>query len=300
MSLAAAGIRIGEIDKLADRAATIAGNVSRNPLGYSDNFSIYHQHPVITTFHVPLDDHGAVTLTRLSPCCSDVLLAVEAARDPPALVPGKWLEDDGKSNFPCCLDGSLHVTSDRACRHGETDSVKHAFGEVLVLRYVRRDDAGGVARGCLNAAEVSAESQLDEGAGTQPTNRNPTALGLFDDDAGGWPKSAVLPQVAKLLKHLSRIDRLSPEAAPDQRGSVANACEAELLFFVLDDHPPQPRLAGLKSPAELHIVTGQRLQLKSQVLQHMRPPRPLLQALDESPFASSRAWVIVQRGERFE
>jgi hypothetical protein len=59
---AAARVAVDDLDQVFDRVLAVPHDVTRYPLGDSDQLPVHHQHPVIVSPDEALDDHAAAVL----------------------------------------------------------------------------------------------------------------------------------------------------------------------------------------------------------------------------------------------
>src|SRR5512132_1042196 len=91
------------------------------------------------------------------------------------------LDDDREADLLSDLDRALERRRDIPLRHGQADVAEDALGVVLVLRDLDADRAGEVGHRRLDAAQVLAESELDERMVVEAAYGNPATARLFDD-----------------------------------------------------------------------------------------------------------------------
>src|SRR3981081_4311166 len=144
MSNAAARILVLLLDELCNRAYPITDNSRRNTLRARHDFSIDHQHAVISSLCVGLDHDAVSEFPRIVPCFAKRFVVVDASRYPATMTGVKRLENDGITDLLNDVRRSLHRARDVASGHGESDIAKHSLGVVLVLRNLPRDRAGVV------------------------------------------------------------------------------------------------------------------------------------------------------------
>jgi hypothetical protein len=268
--------------------------MSRDALRHGDYLAVHHQHPMIASFDMTFDHDVPEPVRGTRPCRTDRVFVCQTRGDPPPLVTGQGLQNDRKANFVSDLHRTLEIPGHRAAGHRQTDAFEHALGKILVLRDVGCDDAGSVRCRGLDPAEITSEPQLNHRAGAEPPHRDSATACFLHDDTGGRTEACVPPEITETLNQRGGVYALPAQASTHQRRTGTDAGNAELLFLVLDDDPPETGASGLQGASKIDVAAGQSLKLQGNVFQHVRPSGALHQALDESTRVAARARMLAE------
>ncbi len=208
------------------------------------------------------------------------------------------LEHDRIADASGGRDRVIDVAHGRASWNRDANTLQQLVRELLVAG----DINGNVARfRCHRRPDpllVAAIPHLNQRpARIKPDDRDLAALGLVDQCLGARTIGEALGEqndaLELILKGVIGIVLVN-EVVQQVAGGFAGRQAKVWLHILIDDGVNAALVRGAgKSPGNLR--TGQRLELKRDMLQHMAHPRAIVQTLDEAARFAERAVMLVER-----
>ena len=292
------GVLVELVDELLCGGLAIPGHRGRVPPGRCHELAVDDQHPVVEAGQEPLHHDGVEEVLGLLEGDGQVLIVPHVDGDASTMVSDQGLDDHGVPDVVGGFDGLLQLLHVLAFWDGHARGLEDILGPHLVVRYLHPDGRRTVGHGGLDASLVDAMAQLHVAVLVEPDVRDVPGGRLIDDGAGRGAQEVVLPYLLEPVDDGRQVHILPlGDGLDDVDGGPAGG-HAHLLVTVSEHHVVDAILLGVQGLAEPYVGSGKALQLDGHVLCHVAKPGPPFHPLDEAPWMSRGAPVIVEGGDQ--
>ena len=272
---AAAGVRVRDLDQLADRPLAVAGDAGGDALRDRRDLAADHEAAVVAAGDEGLDDDvaAAALVAGLRPGGRGRRPRPAGPGDAAAVVAVQRLDDAREADAPGGADRVVLRVDDLRARHGQAGGVQEPVGELLVGRDVDRDAAGAAGHRGPDSLLVDALAQLDQAVPVEADERDVADRGLVEERLGGRAEGEALGEADQALQLRLVVEGergvVGGDQVVDERDGLLAGLDPDLLLAVLEDDVVAAVLAGAARLA----VADQRCRRGSAARARCAPPR---------------------------
>ena len=285
------------VDQGLNRADAVTDNAHLFAPASRHHAVTNHQQAVLDARNELFNHHFAAFAISHRPGRLDGLARLQRHRHPPAMVAVGGFDHHRQADVFRHGPGGSRRVGDFARGHGNAAGRNQPFGQILVAGNALGDRAGAVGFGRPDASLTHAVAHLDQVAAGQSHGRDPSRVSGIDNARRTRAKRALVHLHAQTRHRRRHIERRIVNRRLQQRQSHVKTGAANHLGARPESHFVNAALGRHAGLAETLRHAGHAMQLNHDMLENMRGPSPLAQALKKAPSLADTAAVLDQAGQ---